>query len=205
LKPFRNVSINAGEIANFAFPFQTRKQHPPAPASTQVSATAASSQPNQTTAAVVVPCCDDIPTTTHLTERSSSQQWIPMTDITGNNLKKVDPQTSQSCNQVNQQTSAVVVIAGDDRNIPGAIKKSMSDHHIPSPPVASNYSALLSAGASGATVAADHEATGSMGKDCGPLDDYLWLCIQSCWAECPEDRPDFRLIRARLSPLRAGM
>jgi Protein tyrosine kinase. len=30
-------------------------------------------------------------------------------------------------------------------------------------------------------------------------------CLVECWAENPEDRPDFKTIRTKLRPLRKGM
>jgi atrial natriuretic peptide receptor A len=30
-------------------------------------------------------------------------------------------------------------------------------------------------------------------------------CLVECWAENPEDRPDFKAIRTKLRPLRKGM
>lgn len=30
-------------------------------------------------------------------------------------------------------------------------------------------------------------------------------CLRECWAENPEDRPDFKTIRTKLRPLRKGM
>jgi atrial natriuretic peptide receptor A len=30
-------------------------------------------------------------------------------------------------------------------------------------------------------------------------------CLVECWAENPEDRPDFKMIRTKLRPLRKGM
>lgn len=41
-----------------------------------------------------------------------------------------------------------------------------------------------------------------------PLDssfDCVRECLKDCWAEKPEDRPDFKAIRAKLRPLRKGM
>lgn len=82
-----------------------------------------------------------------------------------------------------------------------------------SPPSAATLSALMPGvgpGANTGTCYLDREPTPSIGKDggkagTGGMEDYLWLCIRDCWAELPDDRPDFRQIRARLSPLRAGM
>ncbi|CAG0917844.1 unnamed protein product [Notodromas monacha] len=70
-----------------------------------------------------------------------------------------------------------------------------------SPPSVATLSALLTSGGGGDM----REPTPSIGKEGSAMDDYLWLCIRDCWAECPDDRPDFRQIRARLSPLRSGM
>lgn len=41
-----------------------------------------------------------------------------------------------------------------------------------------------------------------------PLDssfDCVRECLKDCWAEKPEDRPDFKAIRSKLRPLRKGM
>ncbi|XP_015839153.1 guanylate cyclase 32E [Tribolium castaneum] len=35
--------------------------------------------------------------------------------------------------------------------------------------------------------------------------DFVRDCLKECWAENPEDRPDFKSIRAKLRPLRKGM
>lgn len=35
--------------------------------------------------------------------------------------------------------------------------------------------------------------------------DFVRDCLKECWAENPDDRPDFKNIRARLRPLRKGM
>ncbi|XP_026675660.1 guanylate cyclase 32E-like [Diaphorina citri] len=35
--------------------------------------------------------------------------------------------------------------------------------------------------------------------------DFVRDCVTECWAETPEDRPDFKVIRTRLRPLRKGM
>ena len=36
-------------------------------------------------------------------------------------------------------------------------------------------------------------------------DDYVISCMQECWAESPEQRPDFKTIWQKLKPMRAGM
>ncbi|KAL1378096.1 hypothetical protein pipiens_004050 [Culex pipiens pipiens] len=35
--------------------------------------------------------------------------------------------------------------------------------------------------------------------------DYVIQCLQACWAEDPEDRPDIRLVRVKLKPMQAGL
>lgn len=35
--------------------------------------------------------------------------------------------------------------------------------------------------------------------------DFVRECVTECWTESPEDRPDFKVIRTRLRPLRKGM
>lgn len=35
--------------------------------------------------------------------------------------------------------------------------------------------------------------------------DFVRECLQECWAEDPELRPDLKAVRARLRPLRKGM
>lgn len=35
--------------------------------------------------------------------------------------------------------------------------------------------------------------------------DYVIQCLQACWAEDPDDRPDIRLIRVKLKPMQAGL
>lgn len=35
--------------------------------------------------------------------------------------------------------------------------------------------------------------------------DCIINCMQECWAEEPEDRPDFKMIRTKLRPMRKGM
>ena len=43
--------------------------------------------------------------------------------------------------------------------------------------------------------------------DVGQLEcqDYLKECMRECWAEMPENRPDFRTVRSRLKAMRKGM
>ena len=36
-------------------------------------------------------------------------------------------------------------------------------------------------------------------------DDYVISCMQECWTELPEQRPDFKTIWQKLKPMRAGM
>ena len=38
-----------------------------------------------------------------------------------------------------------------------------------------------------------------------PPPDYVIACMQDCWEELPEARPDFKTIRNRLKKLRRGM
>ncbi|XP_076454270.1 guanylate cyclase 32E-like [Babylonia areolata] len=40
---------------------------------------------------------------------------------------------------------------------------------------------------------------------CLTCDDYVISCMQECWAEHPEQRPDFKTIWQKLKPMRAGM
>lgn len=35
--------------------------------------------------------------------------------------------------------------------------------------------------------------------------DFVRDCIKECWAENPEDRPDVKVIRNKLRPMRKGM
>lgn len=35
--------------------------------------------------------------------------------------------------------------------------------------------------------------------------DYIRSCMEDCWAELPEQRPDFPAIRVRLREMRKGM
>lgn len=35
--------------------------------------------------------------------------------------------------------------------------------------------------------------------------DFVRDCLEDCWAENPDDRPDFKTIRAKLRPMRKGM
>ena len=35
--------------------------------------------------------------------------------------------------------------------------------------------------------------------------DYISRCMEDCWEELPEARPDFRTIRTRLKPMREGL
>ncbi|PSN49479.1 Receptor-type guanylate cyclase Gyc76C [Blattella germanica] len=35
--------------------------------------------------------------------------------------------------------------------------------------------------------------------------DYILSCMQDCWAECPESRPDFQSVRSRLKKMKEGM
>ncbi|XP_058819180.1 guanylate cyclase 32E [Topomyia yanbarensis] len=35
--------------------------------------------------------------------------------------------------------------------------------------------------------------------------DYVIQCLQACWEEDPEDRPDIRLVRVKLKPMQAGL
>ncbi|KAL8591926.1 hypothetical protein ACOMHN_039979 [Nucella lapillus] len=40
---------------------------------------------------------------------------------------------------------------------------------------------------------------------CLTCEDYVTSCMQECWAEQPEQRPDFKIIWQKLKPMRAGM
>ncbi|XP_055642791.1 guanylate cyclase 32E [Toxorhynchites rutilus septentrionalis] len=35
--------------------------------------------------------------------------------------------------------------------------------------------------------------------------DYVVQCLQACWEEVPDDRPDIRLVRVKLKPMQAGL
>ena len=35
--------------------------------------------------------------------------------------------------------------------------------------------------------------------------DYIINVMKDCWAECPESRPDFRMVRVRLKRMRQGL
>lgn len=35
--------------------------------------------------------------------------------------------------------------------------------------------------------------------------DFVRDCLEDCWAENPDDRPDFKAIRVKLRPMRKGM
>lgn len=35
--------------------------------------------------------------------------------------------------------------------------------------------------------------------------DFVRDCLKECWAENPDDRPDFKVIRNKLRPMRKGM
>ena len=35
--------------------------------------------------------------------------------------------------------------------------------------------------------------------------DFIVHCIEQCWAEQPEHRPDFKTIRLRLKPMQQGL
>ena len=36
-------------------------------------------------------------------------------------------------------------------------------------------------------------------------DSYIIDCMNQCWCEVPDERPDFRTVRKSLEPLRSGM
>lgn len=35
--------------------------------------------------------------------------------------------------------------------------------------------------------------------------DFVRDCLEDCWAENPDERPDFKTIRVKLRPMRKGM
>lgn len=35
--------------------------------------------------------------------------------------------------------------------------------------------------------------------------DYVLRCMESCWSEDPEQRPDIRLVRVKLKEMQAGL
>lgn len=41
-------------------------------------------------------------------------------------------------------------------------------------------------------------------KTCEMGEDYILKCMEDCWSEQPEQRPDFQQIRARLKIMKEG-